>query len=92
MKHLSESVLLPIVLQNSKKWLAAFFSAKRGTKRKSPINMSSSALPKLPVDHHLLLWSPARLFDRRAHSSENLSPVIQKEFSNTICHKPTWLT
>ena len=27
---------------------------------------------------------PARLFDRRAHSPENLSSVIQKEFCNTI--------
>src|SRR5277367_2009784 len=34
--------------------------------------------------HHLLLWSPVRFFDRRAHSPENLSSMIQKEFCNTI--------
>ena len=31
-----------------------------------------------------MLWSPARLFDRRTHSPENLSSVVQKEFCNTI--------
>ena len=34
-----------------------------------------------------MLWSPARLFDRRDHSLENLSSVVQKEFCNTICHE-----
>jgi hypothetical protein len=34
-----------------------------------------------------LLWSPARLFDHRAHRPENLSSVVQKEFCNTICQK-----
>src|ERR1700730_3999395 len=31
------------------------FSAKRGTKRQSPIDMSSSALPKLPVSSKIVL-------------------------------------
>jgi hypothetical protein len=31
--------------------------------------------------------SPQILFDRHTHRSENLSPVIQKEFCNTICQK-----
>jgi hypothetical protein len=31
--------------------------------------------------------APARLFDRRVHSPENLSSVIQKEFCNTIWHQ-----
>jgi hypothetical protein len=64
--------------------MACSVSAKRETKRKSLINMSSSALPKLPVGSSLVAVVPRRLFDRRAHSPENLSPVIQKEFCNTI--------
>jgi CheY-like chemotaxis protein len=29
------------------------------------------------------------LFDRRAYGTENLSPMPQKDFCNTICHKQT---
>ena len=32
-------------------------------------------------------WSPTSLFDRRAYGSENLRPVPQKDFCNTICQK-----
>ena len=72
-----------IVLQNSK-MVAAFFPRKE-----KPSENRQSICPQARYRscrwvHHLLLWSPARLFDRRAHSPENLSPVIQKEFCNTI--------
>jgi hypothetical protein len=29
-------------------------------------------------------WSPTSLFNRRAYGSENLRPIPQKEFCNTI--------
>src|SRR5271163_2813178 len=38
------------------------FSAKRDTKRKSPINMFSSALPKLPVGSSLVAMVPRTIF------------------------------
>src|SRR5271156_5120425 len=38
------------------------FSAKRDTKRKSPINMFSSALPKLPVGSSLVAVVPRTIF------------------------------
>ena len=53
-----------IVLQNSK-MARSIFSAKRATKRQSPIDVSSSALPKLPVSSspvaavpHMIIRSP----------------------------------
>jgi hypothetical protein len=38
-----------LMLQKLQKWLATFFSAKRATKRHSPVSVSSSALPKFSV-------------------------------------------
>ena len=69
------------------------FSAKRATKRQSPIDVSSSALPKLPVSSSPVpAVPPTRLFARRAYSPENLSSVIQKEFCNKICTFRTYAT
>jgi hypothetical protein len=36
-------------------------------------------------------WSPTSFFNRRAYGSENLSPVPQKDFCNTISQKQTLL-
>src|SRR5467141_2784592 len=36
-------------------------------------------------------WSPTSLFNRRAHASENLRAMPQKDFCNTICQKRTLL-
>ncbi len=33
-------------------------------------------------------WSPTLLIDRRAHGSQNLSPLLQKGFCNTIRGRP----
>jgi hypothetical protein len=32
-------------------------------------------------------WSPTSLFNRRAYGPENLSPMPQKDFCNTICQQ-----
>jgi hypothetical protein len=32
-------------------------------------------------------WSPTAFFNRRAYGSENLSPIPQKDFCNTIPSK-----
>jgi hypothetical protein len=36
-------------------------------------------------------WSPTSFFNRRAYGSENLSPIPQKDFCNSICQKQTFL-
>jgi hypothetical protein len=60
------------------------FSAKRAVKRQSPIDVFSSALPKLPVSSSLVAMVPHTIMARRALSPENSSSVIQKQFCNTI--------
>jgi hypothetical protein len=35
-------------------------------------------------------WSPTSFFNRRAYGPENLSPVPQKDFCNSIGTKRTW--
>ena len=35
-------------------------------------------------------WSPTSLFIRRAYGPENLNPVPQKDFCNTICQQRKW--
>src|SRR5277367_1344813 len=91
-RSISDVAVLPIsadCVAKLQKWLAAFFQRKE-----QPGDNRRSMCPQARYQscrwvHHLLLWSPARLFDRRAHSPENLSPVIQKEFCNTICQQAT---
>jgi hypothetical protein len=72
------------VLQNSKNGLQHFFQDKEipGENRQSICSQARYRSRRWV--HHLLLWSPVRLFDRRAHSPENFSSMIQKEFCNTI--------
>jgi hypothetical protein len=55
--RLAMSVHRGIVLQNSQNGCSDFF-AKRATKRQSPIDVSLSALPKLPVSSSLVALVP----------------------------------
>jgi hypothetical protein len=74
----------PDCVAKLQKWLAAFFPQKEKPSENRQSICPQARYRSCRWDHHLLLWSPARLFDRRAHSPENLSPVIQKEFCNPI--------
>ena len=62
---------------------AALLAATTG-QIKSPIDVSSPAIPRLPVSSSLVAIVPARIFDRRAYGPEELSSVIQKEFAHYL--------
>src|SRR5258708_12777909 len=65
------------------------FSAKRATKRQSPIDVSSSALPKLPVSSSLVAVVPHTIIRSPRPQPGKFVLVIQKDFCNTICQVRT---
>jgi hypothetical protein len=75
---------VPIVLQKSQK-LQLLNSRQERNKRQSPFDRAANPLPESPVSLACGDVVPTSLFNRRAHASENLRPMPQKDFCNTIC-------
>jgi hypothetical protein len=78
------SALGGIVLQNSKNGFQRFFREKSNQAIIADRCILKRATEVAGEFITCCCGPPARLFDRRAHSPENLSSVIPKEFCNTI--------
>jgi hypothetical protein len=71
-----------IVLQNSKN--GSDFSAKRAAKRQSPIDVSSSVLPKLPVSSSLVAVVPRTIFSIAAPTARRICVQRSKKSFATL--------
>ena len=76
----------PMVLQKSQKSLGLI--SRQRTKQAKIVVECGLKPPAGIACESVGAWSRTSLFKRRAYGFENLSPDRQKDFCNTIGHKP----